>query len=248
MQNLARSPCNLYELTVPAKAGEVLFHEGDPCGHVFEVRRGVVRGVNVSYEGDRQVSAFFFPGDQIGIPVAEHYRFTAEAVCDLAYVRHSRAQWQGALIRNIQDNLTLLPSINSEQDSIIRRSLIVGRSGIMARLGAFLMLIDDRLPIDADGSQWFPLPQTDIAAYLAMSPESVCRAFRQLRDMGVIDMPARDRIIFLDRGQLSTFAGSDCRSGARDPGPAPHGGSRRRLAAGKDDRQPEFEPFAALAS
>lgn len=245
MHKLAINHGNLQEITVPAKAGEVLFQEGSTCDHVLEVRRGIVRSVHVSYEGDRQIMAFFFAGDQIGIPVSDHYRFTAEAVCDLAYVKRSRENWQGALVRNVQDNRRLLPSIHSEQDSIFRRSLIVGCNGILARLCAFLDQIIDRLPIEADGSHAFPLPQTDIAAYLAMSPESVCRAFRQLRDMRIIEIPARDRIVFTDRGQLWRIASGDCRSGDRGPG----AGVGRRLAAavaGKGGRTPGIEASTGL--
>lgn len=245
MHNLAMKHGSLREITVPAKAGEVLFHEGSSCDHVLEVRRGIVRGVHFSCEGDRQVMAFFFAGDQIGIPVTDHYRFTAEAVCDLAYVKRSRENWHGALIRNVQDNRRLLPSIHSEQDSILRRSLIVGYNGILARLCAFLSQIIDRLPVEADGSHGFPLPQTDIAAYLAMSPESVCRAFRQLRDMRIIDMPARDRIVVTNRGQLCRIASGDCRPGGRDPG----AGASRRLAAvvaGAGVRTPCIEALTVL--
>ncbi len=240
MHNLAMKHGNLREITVPAKAGEVLFHEGSSCDHVLEVRRGIVRGVHVSYEGDRQVMAFFFAGDQIGIPVADHYRFTAEAVSDLAYVKRSREHWHGTLVRHVEDNRRLLPSIHSEQDSILRRSLIVGCNGILARLCTFLSQIIDRLPIAADGSHGFPLPQTDIAAYLAMSPESVCRAFRQLRDMRVIDMPARDRIIVTNRGRLWAIASGGCGSDARDS----RAGSSRRLVTAVA-RQPGFRALAA---
>ena len=36
------------EIAMPAKAGEMLFHEGDACERVFELRRGIVRGVSMS--------------------------------------------------------------------------------------------------------------------------------------------------------------------------------------------------------
>jgi CRP-like cAMP-binding protein len=240
MQNPGITCSELREIVMPARAGEILFHEGDSSDHVFELRRGIVRCVNLSFEGDRQVTAFFFAGDQIGIPVAEHYRFTAEAACDLAYVKRSREHWHGALIRNMQDNRQLLPSIHAEQDSMFRRSLIIGCNGMLARLCAFLMVIIDRLPIEADGSQWLPLQQIDIAAYLAISPGSVCRAFRQLRDLRVIDMPARDRIVFTDRAQLQTIASSNYPSDRRDQGVA-----RQAAARGWGVHKPGFEASVA---
>ncbi|MGE3692869.1 MAG: helix-turn-helix domain-containing protein, partial [Novosphingobium sp.] len=58
----------------------------------------------------------------------------------------------------------------------------------------------------SEGSLLFPFPQVDIAAYLATAPESVCRGFRQLREMGVIAMPRRDRLIVRQRGRLEAIA------------------------------------------
>jgi CRP-like cAMP-binding protein len=63
----------------------------------------------------------------------------------------------------------------------------------------------DRLP--SDGASFvFPLTQADIAAYLATTPESVCRGFRLLREMGMIAMPRRDRLRVMDRAAIEATA------------------------------------------
>lgn len=205
MQSYAKTEISHQTVAMPADPGEMLFLEGDPCEHVYELRRGIVRGVSISMEGERQITAFFFPGDQIGLPVMENYRFTAEAVSDVLYVRHSRLRWHEAFIRSCREEGRLLPSICAEQDPMFRRGIIIGRNGVLTRIAAFLISVIDRLP-EADGSLEFPLPQVDIAAYLATAPESVCRGFRQLREMGVISMPRRDRLQIKDRRRLEAIA------------------------------------------
>ncbi|WP_296676864.1 Crp/Fnr family transcriptional regulator [Novosphingobium sp.] len=190
---------------MPADAGEVLFLEGDACEHVYELRDGIARGVSISPDGERQVTAFFFAGDQIGLPVAHTYRFTAEAVTSLHYVRHSRHRWNEALITSCRDEGRLLPSICAEQDPIFRRGIIIGRNGVLVRICAFLVSIVDRLP-QIDGQLDFPLTQLDIAAYLATTPETVCRGFRQLREAGVISMPRRDRMLIRAPARLQAIA------------------------------------------
>lgn len=199
------APFSSASIARPAHAGEVLFLEGDPCEHVFELRRGIARGLTITAEGERQITAFFFAGDQIGLPVAESYRFTAEAVTDLAYVRHSRASWHEALIRSCREEGRLLPSICAEQDPVFRRGIIIGRNGALNRICAFLVSIMGRLP-EENGAFVFPLPQIDIAAYLAISPETVCRGFRELRLRGIIAMPRRDRLILRDRYRIEAIA------------------------------------------
>ncbi len=198
-------PQNLSDIGYRAEPGEVLFLEGDPSNCVFELRRGIVRGVSNSADGERQIAAFFFAGDQIGLPIADEYRFTAEAVTEVSYVRHSSARWHEALLRSCRDEGKLLPSICAEQDPIFRRGIIIGRSSALVRICAFLISVIDRLP-EEDDALVFPLPQVDIAAYLAITPETTCRGFRQLREMGIISMPRRERLILRDRCRLEAIA------------------------------------------
>ena len=53
---------------------------------------------------------------------------------------------------------------------------------------------------------YFPLPQIDIAAYLAVTPETVCRSLKQLRKLEIIDMPSHDRLIIANRSRLEHAA------------------------------------------
>lgn len=188
-----------------AHAGETLFLEGDPCDYVYELREGIARGVNFMASGERQISAFFFSGDQIGLPLGDRYRYTAEAVTELRYVLHSRSGWNEAFIRNCRDGGKFLQSIGAEQDPIFRRGIVIGRHGLLVRICAFLMVMIDRLPSDGENFV-FPLTQSDIGAYLATTPESVCRGFRQLREMGALATPKRDRLRILDREIIESIA------------------------------------------
>lgn len=211
MHSVAKLQAGRHEIAMPAKAGEMLFLEGEPCEHVYELRSGIARGISISEEGDRQVTSFFFAGDQIGLPVSQAYRFTAEAVTDLLFVRHSLPRWHEALIRSCREEGRLLPSICAEQDPVFRRGMILGRHGVLVRVCAFLVSIIDRLQTSPEGKLLLPLPQVDIAAYLATSPESICRALRQLREQHIIAMLRRDQIEITDRRRLEALAGRSLR-------------------------------------
>jgi CRP-like cAMP-binding protein len=206
MQCLSRQ-ISLRDHVLAAEPGQTLFWEGDPCTHVIEVRSGIVRGVSISEEGERQVTAFFFAGDQIGIPVRETYRYSAEPVTKVSYLRHAQGQWCAAMADSLQVSGRLLQSIGAEQDPVFRRGMLIGRSGALSRMAAFLSAIMDRLEPCGTALR-FPLPQIDIAAYLALTPETVCRSLKQLREMGVIDMPSHGRLIVLDRARLELSAHS----------------------------------------
>lgn len=193
------------EVVMPADANEVLFLEGSPCEYVYELRQGIARGVSFSINGDRQITAFFFAGDQIGLPVSDRYRFTVEAATKLSYVRYSRDFWNKSLIRSCRDEGRLLPSICAEQDPIFRRGIIIGHHGILVRICAFLVSILGSLPKQGDALQ-FPLSQLDIADYLATTPESICRGMRYLRQANIISQPERELLIVQNAATLEAIA------------------------------------------
>lgn len=190
---------------MPARAGEILFLRGEPCEHLFEVRRGVARAVATSYEGDRQVLAFFFPGDVFGLPLADEHRFSAEAVTDIIHTKYSSTGWQTQLAQTCQQEKTILNAVWQEEKAFIARGLVLGRVTALARLSAFLIALTHRLP-SPEGLCALELPQTDIASYLATSPETVCRNLRHLRELKVIAMPRRDRFAVLHPGRLEMLA------------------------------------------
>lgn len=206
MQILTQRPLDR-DLPLSADIGDTLFWQGDACAHVYELRSGIVRGVRLSEEGERQVTAFFFAGDQIGIPVTPTYRYSAEPVIPVSYIRHAHGRWCEAMIDSFRRDGRLLQSIGAEQDPVFRRGMLIGRSGALSRMAAFITLIIDRLEPRGPGLH-FPLPQIDIAAYLAVTPETVCRSLKQLRKMGIIDMPSRDRLVVIDRHRLEQAAHS----------------------------------------
>lgn len=205
MQMLKHNLFDQRMIGMPASAGETLFLEGEPCDHVLEIRRGVARAVSISVEGDRQILAFFFPGDTIGLPLSRHHRYSVETVTELVHVRYSAQEWQESLARTCQEDCSMLKSVWQEERAFIERGLILGRVGALARLSAFLIVLSRHVPPE-HGLRALELPQTDIASYLAASPETVCRGLKRLREMKIIAMPRRDRFAIEHPTRLELLA------------------------------------------
>ncbi|NVE95999.1 Crp/Fnr family transcriptional regulator [Altererythrobacter lutimaris] len=190
---------------MPGRDGETLIVQGDPCDQTLEITCGVGRAVRYSREGDRQIMAFFFPGDLVGLPLSSRHRYSFEAVSRLRFVRHS-----SGIFRPGFPSLDLVPerlaqAIWREEKAFISRGLILGRVGVQARLAAFLIYLSQRLPAE-HGLLEFAIPQGDIASYLGTSPETVCRTLRRLRDNRIIAMPRRDQLQILDQHSLDLIA------------------------------------------
>ena len=59
---------------------ESLVLEGDTADRIHRVLSGTAAGYKATADGRRQIVAFFFPGDLIGLTAGEHYAFGAESV------------------------------------------------------------------------------------------------------------------------------------------------------------------------
>ncbi len=62
-------------------AGQILFLEGDRARNVFIVAEGCIKLYKMLSDGRRQITAFLFCGDFLGMPIRSgRYVFTAEAL------------------------------------------------------------------------------------------------------------------------------------------------------------------------
>jgi CRP-like cAMP-binding protein len=160
-----------------------IFHEGDRAEAVYVVQRGCVRLQFNSEDGQREVVAFYFPGDVI-FALPETHRASAEAVCETALAKVSRAAlWEVAVAR--PQTARALLALAQESLSVLAQHL--GRlthASALERVTWFLGWLSERT--SASGSGLFPVPMTrrDIADYLGVAPETVSRLFRRLEDRG----------------------------------------------------------------
>nr|WP_255548035.1 helix-turn-helix domain-containing protein [Erythrobacter ani] len=192
-------------VSLPARDGETVIEQGDSCDQTLEIRSGIARAVDYSADGYRQILAFFFAGDFIGLPLCSSHRYSVEAVRGLRFVPHASQRLQTGFPVHDSEPEAIAKAIWQEEKAFIARSLILGRVGVQARVAAFLTYLSQRLEL-ADGMLDFSIPQGDMASYLGTSPETVCRTLRRLRDEGVIAVPSRDRLQILNACQLNVLA------------------------------------------
>src|ERR1700741_1650669 len=63
---------------------EEIFAQDEEADLVHLVAAGGVRTTRLLSDGRRQVGAFYYPGDLIGLESGPLHRFSAEAICDCA--------------------------------------------------------------------------------------------------------------------------------------------------------------------
>ena len=71
--------------------GATVFFEGDENTYLFNVVSGALRLSKLLSDGRRQVTGFLFPGDFLGLSVADTYAYSAETLCETSLCRFNRA-------------------------------------------------------------------------------------------------------------------------------------------------------------
>ena len=183
---------------------EEIFAEGDAAGCWFKVISGTVRICKLLVDGRRHIAEFFFAGDCFGLENTAERLFSAEAVGDVIVMRYPRLATERliddnpALARGLRD-MTLRDLANAQM-----RMLVLGRMSAPERVANFLLDMLERR--DATRALDLPMSRNDIADYLGLTIETVCRIMSAFKRAGAIDMPAPHRIEIRDRAALAAFS------------------------------------------
>ncbi len=185
---------------------EIVF-QGEDAEYCYELVSGCVRTVRLLEDGRRQVGEFLFAGDLLGCDSAQQYEFGAEAVTP-ATLRRYRVS---AIEDRADSDLAFAQRLRRHSASQVRAArghlILLGRKTASERIASFLIEMQTRLRPSAAGSIDLPMCRGDIADYLGLTIETVCRGLAEMRHLGIIAVD-RTRIAVLDRGGLAR-AGSD---------------------------------------
>jgi CRP/FNR family nitrogen fixation transcriptional regulator len=191
--------------------GQEIAGDPGPSGHWYYVILGAVRRCAVRSDGRRQIVDLTLPGDFFFVSDNRN-EATIEAIAENTVL----ASYSGRRVENLADQD---PEFARELRRIAFQSLtrseaqllIIGRVTALEKVGAFLLSLDGRVS-DQRGQVKLPISRYDIADYLAVSVETVCRSITELQQRGVIALPGKRTVKILNRGALEDRVGETVHS------------------------------------
>ncbi len=191
-------------------AGQHLFHEGDEAHHVYEVRSGLLRLTRVLENGSRQVIAFALPGDVVGFPYGDLHHTDCDVLVDgevIAYARRALESGSSDPVLHKRLLCAALNEITAMQDHF----MMLARKSAPEKVASFLMVMAERTGTFNGQHVRFELPmkRSDIADFLGLTIETVCRAITRLRKSGVIALEDAQTVVVLDHYRLADATLSD---------------------------------------
>ncbi len=177
-----------------------VYAECDTADCWYKVVSGTVRVCKLLADGRRHVAEFCFSGDCFGIDDNGQRLYSAEAVDDVIVMRFRRQATEQLIDENPALARLLRDAMLRDLANAHGRTLLLGRMTAPERVAAFLLEMFERR--DRTKALDLSMSRNDIADYLGLTIETVCRTLSAFKRDGVIAIPNPHRIELLDRDAL----------------------------------------------
>jgi len=192
--------------TVTVQRDEELYGQGDVADCCWRVLTGCVRKVELLEDGRRHLNAFLLPGDLFGLDDLDTRHFVAEAVTLTTLRRYPRGAVEALAKSNPALSLQLAALTIAKLHAAHQRMVLLSRKTSTERLASFVLEMDRRIGPSGASLLNLPMGRADIADYLGLTTETVCRVLTQMIREGTVRL-ARTRMEICDRPKLHTQAG-----------------------------------------
>ena len=192
--------------------GQEIPNNPGPAGHWYYVITGAVRRCAVRSDGRRQIVDLMLPRDFFFVSGSQN-EATIEAIAEETVL----ASYPGQRVEMLAErDVQFARELRDVAFQSLARSqaqlLILGRLTALEKVGSFLLSLDGRAANARSGQVVLPVSRYDIADYLAVSVETVCRSLTDLRHRGVITLAGKRTVKILNRSALEDRLGEKLNS------------------------------------
>jgi CRP/FNR family transcriptional regulator len=194
---------------IAVQRGDYLFMDDAPSNYIYNVAEGTCMLERIGSDGRRQVVAFCYPGDFIGLTAGPSYTLSAKALSNGHVCRWS--------LKDLDVLFEAEPNLQKRLRHIASRVLavtidqlfVLGRMNATEKIAFFIIQTQARQQRLTHPSPIVHLPMTrsDIADHLGLTIETTSRAISKLVRQGMINLNAPHKIEINDQAALRAIAG-----------------------------------------
>lgn len=193
----------------PLRKGDHVFRQDEPFSAVYAVRSGTLKAYSTTDNGQEQVTAFYFPGEILGMDGISKNRHPSSAIAlETAAICEIPFELLGELsirIPSLQRHFFQLMSqeITEDQELIT----MLSKNSAEQRVAALLLSISARNARRKLSATAFRLSMSraDIGNYLGLTVETVSRVFSRFQKSGLINVDGKE-VVIQDPGLLRETA------------------------------------------
>jgi CRP-like cAMP-binding protein len=189
--------------------GKTVFGDGDEARYSYKVLEGAVRLSKIMLDGRRQIAEFALAGDMFGFECGDFYELSAEAVTPVTLVRYSRTHIERLGEEFADVRRELMAMLRRGWTSAQSHLVMLGRQTAKERVAAFLVALAKSRGVGKGKALDLPMGRQDIADYLGLTIETVCRTLTDLKSDRILSIPDRHKVVILDLDALESLAEGD---------------------------------------
>ena len=179
-----------------------IYGEGEQAEYVYKVVSGTVRTYKILADGRRQIGSFYLRGDVFGLEFGNVHALSAEAVTESKVLVIKRSALVSLATRDSEVARDLWTLTGRELARAQERVVLLIKTA-QERVAAFLLEMFDRR--DVVRVLDLPMSRNDIADYLGLTIETVCRVMSAFKREGLIDIPTPHRVELRERAALAAL-------------------------------------------
>lgn len=188
---------------------ETIFSDGDDADYTYKVVSGMVRLCKMMSDGRRQIAEFLLPGDFFGFEWLDAYSMTAEALSNVVVVRYPRSRLDVLREESPDVQRRLMTLLSHDLWAAQNHLVMLGRQTAKERVASFILALAERVGAKDGDVLDIPMGRQDIADYLGLTIETVCRAISELKRNHLLSIPNRTQIKVRSLEALQDVAAGD---------------------------------------
>lgn len=186
----ARAPMagdtNVSQMRLPKH--RTVFLAGDDADRLFEVLSGAVMVYRILDDGRRQVVEVVTAGGVCGLSVGGVY----ESCCETLVPSVLRSCKKSELVRSDALRMRVMEKLQAQVCAMHEHAVSLGRKTAEERVCTIILRLGMRNPEGTSGEDIIlPLSRTEIADYLGLTLETVCRTLTDLQRRGFIEIGSK---------------------------------------------------------
>lgn len=201
-----RSPLASLGAIAHFKRNHTIFAEGDAAEYSYKILTGAVRLFKMMSDGRRQVAEFALPGDFFGISWLDEYSVSAEALKDVTLICYTRGRLDRLCDESRDVREEIFSNLRHDLWAAQNHLAILGRQSALERVASFFVHLAARSRATDKNKIEIPMTRQDIADYLGLTIETVCRMLKKLKSTATIDIPDRQTILVRNMAALNRAA------------------------------------------
>ena len=178
-----------------------IYAEGDVSDSWYRVISGTARICKLLPDGRRHIAEFCFADDCFGLDSGGERAFSAEAVGNLVLMRFPLRATDRLIDENPRLARRICEMTLRDLAHAQSRMLLLGRMTAAERVANFLLEMSERR--NAQRVLDLPMSRIDIADYLGLTIETVCRTLTAFKRAAVIGIADAHHVEFYDRNALA---------------------------------------------